>query len=128
MKKNKLIKIIIAILIAITIFFTFHQNSFALNYDISHRFDGTGDKSKATNDISSLLSSTINFFQVIGLGIGIIMLIVIAIKWIYAAPSGKAQIAKTSKYYVLGSVFILTAVAILQIIKNFTVQNIRKAV
>lgn len=52
------------------------------------------------------------------------MLIIIAIKWIYASPSGKVQMAKTIRYYILGSIVIFAAAALLEIVRKFAVTNI----
>ena len=48
------------------------------------------------------------------------MLVILGIRWIYASPSGKAEIAKGSRYYILGAILIFSAVGLLQIVKNFT--------
>lgn len=126
MKKTKIFKVIIVMLIAITLFIVFSQNSFALNYDISTKFSNTGDKGNATNTISGIFGKTINIVQVFGAGFAIIMLVVLAIRWIGAAPSGKAQIAKSARYYIIGAIFIFAAIGLLQIVKNFTNGSINK--
>jgi hypothetical protein len=84
----------------------------------------TMDKSNSTNTVATILGKTINFIQVIGAGISIIILIVIAIKWMYSAPEGKAQIAKVARIYILGVILIFAATGLLQIIKNFALKNI----
>ena len=120
MTKREVLKIIISILIVITLIMLLSQNVFALNYDISKKFDGTGDKSNATSEVSSFIGSTINIIQVVGAGFSILMLVILGIRWIYASPSGKAEIAKGSRYYILGAILIFSAVGLLQIVKNFT--------
>ena len=47
------------------------------------------------------------------------MLIVLAIKYISAAPSDKAEIKKHAVVYVVGAIVLFAASGILQIIKNF---------
>ena len=120
MKHSKSFKIIIAILIAITLFLAFSQNSFALSYNIDNKFRGTQDQGNATNTVAILLGKVINFIQVIGMGIAIIMLIVIGIRWMGSSPSGKVQLSKTLRYYIAGAIFIFAAVGLLEIVKNFT--------
>lgn len=127
MKLSKSLKLIIAVLIAVTLFLTFTQNSFALSYNIDEKFNGTKDEGNATNSIATLLGKTINVIQVIGTGVAIIMLIVIGIRWIGSSPSGKAQMGKTIRYYIAGAIFIFAAVAILQIVKNFANGSINNA-
>ena len=53
------------------------------------------------------------------MGFAIIMLVVIAIKWVYASPSGKIQMAKTIRYYILGAIVIFAAATFLEIAKKF---------
>ena len=52
--------------------------------------------------------------------IAIIMLIVLAIKYISAAPGDKAEIKKHAVVYVVGAVVLFAATGILQIIKKFS--------
>ena len=66
----------------------------------------------------------INIAQIIGMGVAIIMLIVLAIQYIAAAPEGKAEIKKNSTIYIVGAIILFSAAALLQIIKNFAIQNI----
>jgi len=92
--------------------------------DIGNKFEGTGDQSNATNTATTLAGKVINIVQVAGAGIAILMLVILGIKWIGASPEGKAQIMKSSRYYVLGAILIFAAVGLLQIIKNFTEKSI----
>ena len=130
MLKNKVLKFIIIFLLIITLFTVFAQNSFSLSTDISTQFQNHGDRSDATNRISTFLGKTINIFQVVGAGVAIIMLVVIGIKWVSASamPSVKAEIAKTARYYILGAILIFSAIGILQIIKMFANTNVKDAV
>lgn len=128
MSKSKILKLIVAILITITIFVAFSQNTFAMHKPIDQQFANTSDKSNATNTVSNWIGVVLNVAQVIGAGVAIIMLIVIGIQWIFASPSGKAQIAKTAKYYVIGAVLIFATVGLIQIVKNFAEMNVKNAV
>lgn len=128
MSKSKVLKLIVAILIAITLFVAFSQNAFALHKPIDQQFADTSDKSNATNTVSNWVGVVLNVAQVIGAGVAIIMLIVIGIQWVFASPSGKAQIAKTAKYYVIGAVLIFATVGLIQIVKNFAEMNVKNAV
>ena len=47
------------------------------------------------------------------------MLIVLAIKYISAAPSDKADIKKSATAYIIGAVVLFAASGVIQIIKNF---------
>lgn len=119
MKKTKILKILVSVLLIITLLMLFTQNSFASFVDLS-KFDNAKDKSDATKTVSKILGSLINVVQVVAMGVAIIMLIVLGIKWVYESPSGKAQLAKSARYYIIGAFIIFAAVGLLQIIKNFT--------
>ena len=66
-----------------------------------------------------ILQAILTIAQVIGVGVAVIMLIVLAIKYISAAPSDKAEIKKHIVVYVVGAVVLLAACGILEIIKRF---------
>lgn len=124
MKKSKLFKVLILILIFITFIAFFSQNSFASTSfvgNIDTKFNGTGDKSEASTKLYELASKIVNFIQVIGAGFALFMLIVLAIKWIYSSPSGKAELSKDIRYYILGVIFIFAAIGLLEIIKKFAI-------
>lgn len=123
MTKNKIFKIIIIFLIIITLIMIFAQSSFAL-FDISKKFENANDSSEATNKVGDFISATINVLQVFGVGFALLMLVILGIRWIGVSPSGKADIARQSKYYILGVVFIVSGIAILQIIQNFTNKSV----
>ena len=128
MTKSKVISIA---LIAIFALMMLSQVAFASNtatgQDIANmsttsftRVDNSGASSAVTNIIGSI----INIAQIIGMGVAIIMLIVLAIQYIAAAPEGKAEIKKNSTIYIVGAIILFSAAALLQIIKNFAIQNI----
>lgn len=88
-------------------------------------FDGKGDQSGAKDSATNIIGAIINIVQVIGMGVAIIMLIVMAIKYISAAPSEKAEIKKGVTIYVVGAIVLFAASGILGIIKNFAVSNVK---
>ena len=82
------------------------------------------DKSGASKAVTNIIGSIINIAQIIGMGVAIIMLIVLAIQYIAAAPEGKADIKKNATIYIVGAIILFSAAAILQIIKNFAIDNV----
>ena len=66
-----------------------------------------------------ILQAILTIAQVIGVGVAVIMLIVLAIKYISAAPSDKAEIKKHMVVYIVGAVVLFAASGILEIIKRF---------
>lgn len=59
------------------------------------------------------------------MGVAIIMLVVMAIKYISAAPNEKAELKKGITIYVVGAIVLFAAAGILQVIKNFATANIK---
>lgn len=127
MKKNKVLKILIAVLIFITLICVFTQPASALKFDVSEKFENTTDKSQASNHTANILGAVISITQVIGAGIAIIMLIVLAIQFFWSSPTGKAEFTKRFRVYILGAIIIFSATALLQIVKDFAIKNINNA-
>mgnify|MGYP006967165386 CR=1 FL=1 len=89
------------------------------------QFFGAGQYKKvktaaSTSLIASVvLGAVLTIVQVVGMGVAVIMLIVLAIKYISAAPGDKADIKKHAVVYVVGAVVLFAASGILGIVKNF---------
>lgn len=94
--------------------------------DVSQMFSGKTDNSGASNAVTNIIGSIINIAQIIGMGVAVIMLVVLAIQYISAAPEGKAEIKKNSTIYIVGAIILFSAAAILQIVKNFAESNVGK--
>lgn len=77
------------------------------------------DDTGAASSINKIIGSVITIVQVVGVGVAIIMLIVLAIKYISAAPGDKADIKKHAVVYVVGAIVLFAASGLLGIIKNF---------
>lgn len=125
-KVIKVISILLMILMVVTMLST---SVFADSWDSfdTTMFDGKGDQSGAKDSATNIIGAIINIVQVIGMGVAIIMLIVMAIKYISAAPSEKAEIKKGVTIYVVGAIVLFAASGILGIIKNFAVSNVKAA-
>ena len=122
--KNKTIKIIVALLLIATIGIMISQSTFAstayqgwdtYNKDAIKPSDSTG----VSESIGNMAIAILSVVQVVGMAVAVIMLIVLAIKYISAAPSDKAEIKKHAVVYVVGAVVLFAATGIMEIIKNF---------
>lgn len=78
----------------------------------------TASTSDASNNIQSAAGKILGIVQVIAMAVAVIMLIVLAIKYISAAPEGKAEIKKTAFIYVFGAVLMFGASGVLGWIKG----------
>lgn len=76
--------------------------------------------SNATGSFEKLVEVTTNLFQIAAIGIGAIMIVVLAIKYMTSAPNEKADIKKNSTIYIVGACIAFAASGIVEIIKNFT--------
>ena len=85
--------------------------------------EGAQDTSGAADSLNRIIGAAITVVQVVGVGVAIIMLIVLAIKYISAAPGDKADIKKHAVVYVVGAILLFAASGILGIVKNFA-QNV----
>ena len=115
MKMKKVMKIVVALLVAVMLVTAFTQVASAVNLE---QFDER-DNSGASNVVSNIIGSIIYIARIIGAGVAIIMLIVLAIQYIAASPEGKAEIKKNSTIYIVGAIILFAASAILGIIQRF---------
>lgn len=75
-----------------------------------------------SNSLSNISGMFLTVAQIIGVAVAIIMLIVLAIKYISAAPNDKAEIKKHAVVYIVGAIVLFAASGLLGIIKNFAGQ------
>ncbi len=116
---KKLIKVLFVLAMALAILAVTVTPVFAsasLDWDIGLTGDTSSQTAQAAKDITQLI---IGVVQVIGVAVAVIMLIVLAIKYISAAPNDKAEIKKHAVVYVVGAVVLFAATGILEIIKGF---------
>ena len=141
MKLNKFAKIIVAIMMIMLITTFASQVVFAgddpkqttptgtakgynpANANLGEMFSAQ-DKSGASQAAGNIIGMIINIAQVIGTGVAIIMLIVLAIQYIAASPEGKAEIKKNSTIYIVGAIILFAASGLLGIIRKFAVNSI----
>lgn len=80
---------------------------------------GAKDTSGAAASVNRIIGAILTVVQVVGSGVAVIMLIVLAIKYISAAPSDKAEIKKHAVVYVVGAVVLFAASGIIGIVRKF---------
>lgn len=125
MKMKKVMKIVVALLVAVMLVTAFTQVASAANLSVDlGKFDDKTDNSGASNAVTNIIGSIIYIARIIGAGVAIIMLIVLAIQYIAASPEGKAEIKKNSTIYIVGAIILFAASAILGIIQRFAEINV----
>lgn len=127
MKLNKIMKMVVAMLLIALVAIVASQSVMAgidpAKASLKNTFTRT-DTSGASNAASNIIGMIINIAQVIGMGVAIIMLIVLAIQYIAASPEGKAEIKKNATIYIVGAIILFAASGILGIIRKFAVDSI----
>ncbi len=133
MKRN--IRVICAILIFLNIIFLLVNVSLAATISsvdsllgevkVGNTTWNDADTTKGvTNTTQKVISTGINVIRVVGTGIAIIMLTYVAIKYMSAAPSEKAEFKKSATAMIVGAIVLFAATNILKIIANFATANI----
>lgn len=123
---RKVIKVVSILLMVLMVVMTLSTAVFATEgLDWDEVKITAKDNSGASTSFSNIIGAIINIVQVIGMGVAIIMLVVMAIKYISAAPSEKAEIKKSATVYIIGAIVLFAASGILGIIKNFATSNVK---
>lgn len=126
MKKNvmKIAVLLILAVLCVSVFATVvnatgDEYSFK-NYTEQNVRRGAKDKSGVAKIAEQLVGSALTIVQVVGSGVAVIMLVVLAIKYISAAPSDKAEIKKHAVVYVVGAVVLFAATGIIGIVRYWS--------
>ena len=119
----KLMKAMAVILVAVMLVASFTTSVNALSFndaqETSTVTNAAQDTSGAADSINRIVGAVLTIVQDVGCGVAVIMLIVLAIKYISAAPGDKADIKKHAVVYVVGAVVLFAASGILGIVKKF---------
>lgn len=78
--------------------------------------------SAAANSTQNIMGLVLGVVQAIAAGVAVIMLVVIGIKYVAAAPSEKADLKKSLITYVVGAILLFAGSGILQVVKTFAKQ------
>lgn len=115
--------IFIITLILLLNFFTaicYADDNFDFNpYGNNATTTGDVDPDPIINPIKKVAGVVISAIKIIGTGIALIMIAVISIKYMVAAPGDRADIKKSSIQYVVGAIILFGASQILGILIKF---------
>ena len=78
------------------------------------------DNTDTTNKVNKITGTVITSIRIIGIAVAIVMLLTVAMKYMTAAPGGKADIKKSAIQYVVGAIVLFGVVGILEIINTFS--------
>lgn len=82
-------------------------------------YAGKSSDNGAVSSAQSIAGSVVSIARVVCVGVAIIMITVLAMKYMTAAPSDRADIKKHAIPYVVGAVIMFAASGILGIIQDF---------
>lgn len=85
----------------------------------------SGSPTKASNSTGNFLNSVLGIIQVVAVSVAVIMLIILGVKYISAAPGEKADIKQGAMIYVVGAILMFAAATIVGIIKTFAGTTIK---
>ena len=121
MKIKKKMIISIAFLV---LFFALHTIVYADAWSVSD-FDtliSAGKNDTAViNSTKSIMGTIINVIRIVGTGVSAIMLTYVAIKYMSAAPSEKAEFKKSATAFIVGAVVLFAETKLLKILSDFAV-------
>lgn len=121
-KKTGVVLLMVALLVVVCSATVYAGSTYSsMITTIDGKTDGSGAKTAATNIVGAIL----DIAKIIAVGVALIMLVVLAIKYMSAAPGDKAEIKKHAVVYVVGAVVLFASAGILGIIENFASVNIK---
>ena len=126
MKKNKVLKIVLVLLVLILCSIQVLNSVYADGscWDDPTQFDGYNGGSAGTS-ATSIMGNIIAVIRIVGTGIAVIMIVLLAIKYMSAAPSERADIKKSAIPYVIGAILLFASSNIIGLIRNFATTNVK---
>ena len=118
MKKNYVIegiKILAILLIAIVLL----SNISMATDDLLDPNSVTARETDTSKSVNTIMGQALGIVQVIAIGVAVIMMIVLAVKYIAASPSEKADVKKGLTTYFIGALLLFGSSFILGVIKKF---------
>lgn len=104
---------------ALTLLMVVAMTSSVLANDLLDPSTIIAKNSTAAGNVQSVMGSALGIVQVVGIGVAVIMLVVLAVKYIAASPNEKADVKKGMTTYVIGAILLFGASIIVGWIKNF---------
>ena len=113
-------KIILCVLLSLLLVFSFMSNVNAK--EVISAMDGLHNpeaSSNAGDKLGPIINTVIGFIQIVGTGISVIMVTILGIKYMLAAPADKADVKKQITPLLIGAIILFASANIIQIVANF---------
>lgn len=99
------------------------------NFATVNAFDGYANiaakESSLATKAGEIGGTILGVAQVVGMAVAVIMLVVLAIKYISSAPNDKAEIKKYAVVYIVGAVVLFAASGLVGIIRDYSTNAIK---
>lgn len=130
MKLKKYTKILLILLLSVFLVSIVANESFSVGssdaIDAMDKMANT-DLNDDTGKLGGIINAVIGLIQVAGTGISMIMVTVLGIRYLMAAPNDKADVKKQIAPLVIGAVILFAAVNLVDIIANMATDTLSKA-
>lgn len=80
----------------------------------------TDKNNKSISTTQNILGATVGIVQIISITVAVVMLIILAIKYMISSVSERAEIKKHAVVYVVGALLIFSVNGIIEIIQRFS--------
>lgn len=117
MKSKLFTKIIMILLIVLFTISMFSNFVYADNFDLG-AYGDSADES-ITKPVETVVGGILGVVRIVCTGIAIIMITVVAIKYLSAAPSDRAELKKSAIQYLVGAFILFGSANIFVILKDF---------
>ncbi len=119
--KKNFIKILFIFFILLTIIMAFPLYSKASEQMLNtfRTMDNVGDNTNTSDTAHKVMSTIVVSVQVVAIGIAIIVLVILAIKYMLASVNERAELKKSMTVYVIGAIIVFAATGIFNIISKF---------
>ena len=115
MKTTKIFKILT---IALMVLFVATLFSTTFGYDALSINQVQAQPNNGVNSVQRIGGHILSIAQAVGVVVAVVMLVVLAIKYIAAAPADKADIKKSAMVYIFGAVLLVGGVGLLSMIQK----------
>lgn len=123
MKVSKKIFVILAIsLLLVTVFQSNIVSAYDWMSEVNNQAGGNAaaEGAGAVNAVTSIAGAALTIARLVCVGVAIVMLVVLAIKYMSSAPGDRATIKKHAVVYVVGALVMFASSGILGIIQQFS--------
>ena len=126
MKINKIIMVLILIIMVVLSLYTVSFAELDPTTSMKDMQDASSaENADGTKQVGKVINTIIGFIQVAGTGISLIMVSILGIKYLLAAPNDKADAKKQIMPMLIGAILLFGAANIMQIISDFVSESFK---